>query len=90
MTLTAALVAVNPNGALLLDPSVKQIKLASSIHVLAFSSHGDLLVVESEGDFTMATWEKVYQTAKVICYREEEDESGGEEVSMRSDDVSKL
>ena len=67
---------------------MQQIKLASSIHVLAFSSRGDLLLVESEGDFTIDKWEEVHQRAKLICHGDEGDE--GEDVSMGSDDVSKL
>lgn len=90
MTLTATLVATNSVGTLAIDPSVQQIKLASSIHVLAFSSHGDLLVVESEGNFTIDTWEEVHRRAKLICHGEEGDESESEDVSMDSDDVSKL
>ncbi|KAL9063836.1 MAG: hypothetical protein Q9161_009238 [Pseudevernia consocians] len=91
-TLTATLVAVNSNSTLVIDPSVQQIKLASSIHVLAFSSRGDLLVVESEGDFTIDKWEEVHQRAKLICHGDEgdESESESEDVSMDSDDVSKL
>lgn len=68
MTLTATLVAVSSNGTMVNDPSVQQIKLASSIHVLAFSSHGDLLAVESEGDFTIDIWEEVNQRAKLVCH----------------------
>lgn len=92
MTLTATLVAVNSKDTLIPDPSVQQIKLASSIHVLAFSSHGELLVVESEGDFTMDTWEEVYQKAKLICHGEEEykGENESEDMSMNSEDVSNL
>ena len=90
MTLTATLIAVNSNHTLVADPSVQQIKLASSIHVLAFSSHGNLLVVESEGSFTIDIWEEVHRKAKLICHGEDEDESASEDVSMDSDDVSKL
>lgn len=90
MTLSVALVTVNPKGILLLEPSVQQIKLASSIHVLAFSSQGDLLVVESEGDFTIDKWEEVYQKSKLICHGEEGNGSESEDVIMSLDDVSKL
>ena len=90
MTLTATLVAVNPDATLTKDPSVQQVKLASSIHVLAFSSHGVLLVAESEGDFMMDTWEEVHQKAKLNCHGENEEESESEDVSMTSDDVLKL
>lgn len=90
MTLTTTLIAVNPNGILVVDPSVQQIKLASSIHVLAFSSHGGLLVVESEGEFTIDKWEEVHQKAKLICHGDEGNESESDDMSMNSDDVSRL
>ena len=90
MTLTATLVAVNPDATLTTKPSVQQVKLASSVHVLAFSSHGVLLVAESEGDFTIDTWEEAYQKAKLHCHGENEEENESEDVSMTSDDVFKL
>lgn len=90
MTLTATLIAVNSNGALVVKPSAEQIKQASSIHALAFSSHGDLLVVESEGDFTLDTLDEVHQKARLICYGEERDESESEDVSMELDDMPTL
>lgn len=92
MTLTATLVAVDSNGALVVKPSAEQIKQASSIHVLAFSSYGDLLVIESEGDFTLDTLDEVQQKARLVCYGEERDESesGSEDVSMGMDDVPTL
>lgn len=90
MTLTATLVAVSSKGTLIHDPSVQQVKLASSVHVLAFSSHGNLLVVESEGDFTIDTWERVHQKVKLICHGEEGDESESEDESMNSNDTPKL
>ena len=90
MTLTATLVAVNPDATLTIDPSIQQVKLASSIHVLAFSSHGVLVVAESEGDFTMDTWEEAHQKAKLHCRGENGEESESEDVSMTSDDVPKL
>lgn len=90
MTLTATLVAVDSNSALVVKPSAEQIKQASSIHVLAFSSYGDLLVVESEGDFTLDTLDEVHQKARLICYREERDESDSEDLSMELDDVPTL
>ena len=94
MTLTATLIAVDLNGTLMVDPSVQQIKMASSIHVFAFSSSGDILVVESEGAFTIDTLDEVHQRAKFICNKDEmnvgEAESTSEDISMRLDDVSKL
>ena len=90
MTLTATLVAVNSDATLTADPTVQQVKLASSIHVLAFSSDGVLLVAESEGDFMMDTWEEAHQKAKLHCHGENEEESESEDVSMTSENVFKL
>ena len=84
------LISVDSNGTLVVDPFVLQTKLASSIHVLAFSSDRDLLVVESEGDFTIDLWDEVYQRARLTCHGEEGSENENEDVTMRSDAVSKL
>lgn len=64
--------------------------MALSVHVLAFSSLGDLLVAESWGDFSIETWESVYEKALVICHGSEEDESDQEDVSMDSKDDVQL
>ena len=49
------------------DSQLASIRAASSVHVMAFTSHGDLLVAESEGDFTLQDWEAVHDAAKAIC-----------------------
>ena len=61
------MIAVDSRDVLTQDPSPKQVEAATSVHVLAFSSHGDLLVVESEGQFDMVIWEKVAEAAKRVC-----------------------
>lgn len=87
MTLTAILISVKENGGVAPSPSAQDLEAATSIHVLAFSSHGDLLVVESEGHFTIDTWEKVYAKARLICYGEKEEDSGSEDLSMDEEDT---
>lgn len=67
MTFTSTLIAINSRDVLTQDPSPKEVETATSVHVLAFSSHGDLLVVESEGQFDMVIWEKVAEAAKQVC-----------------------
>ena len=67
MTLTPALIAVDLEGSLQRDPSTKQCQDADSVHVLAFSSKGDLLLVESEGEFNLNIWERVYAEAIQLC-----------------------
>ncbi|MCJ1470663.1 exosome non-catalytic core subunit rrp46 [Pseudocyphellaria aurata] len=66
-TFTSTLVVVDPHGRLVPDPSAQQVHSASSVHVFAFSSRGDLLLVESEGSFDLAVWEQVVEQARQIC-----------------------
>ena len=80
--MTAALIAVDSRNNLLLpNPTAKDLRAASSVHVLAFSSFGEILVVESEGEFTMELWEGVHAKAKEICLGKEGGKDG-EDVSM--------
>lgn len=90
MTLTSTLIAVKECGGLGPSPSAQDLSAATSIHALAFSSHGDLLVVESEGYFTLEKWEEVYTRARSICHEEEEEESGSDDVSMGSQGGARL
>lgn len=69
-TATATAVAiVHRDGAkrAVVDPTQRDIETAQSVHVLAFTSHDELLLAESEGDFTVKEWDDVYETAKRIC-----------------------
>ncbi|KAK0657518.1 hypothetical protein B0T16DRAFT_452966 [Cercophora newfieldiana] len=69
-TATSAIVAVvSQDGAseLVADPSPREVEAAQSVHVLAFTSQDELLLAESEGDFTVKEWDDVYDTAKRIC-----------------------
>jgi exosome complex component RRP46 len=71
-TATATAVAVvHQDGAkkTIVDPSPREIETAQSVHALAFTSHGGLLLAESEGDFTVKEWDDLYETAKGICCR---------------------
>lgn len=68
--MSSTLLAINgvaPTSRIIENPSVQEIERASSIHVLAFTSHGDLLVAESEGSFTLAEWNTVHDRAVNIC-----------------------
>lgn len=40
---------------------------ASSMHFFVFTSGGDLLATESEGDFDVAEYHRAYQTASASC-----------------------
>lgn len=81
-TLTSTLIVVDPYGKLVQDPSAKQIHSASSVHVLAFSSHGDLLLVESEGSFGIDAWEEVVEKASYICHGAEAADNDSDHASM--------
>lgn len=70
VTMTCSLLAINGSGlasSIIENPSVLEIQQAASIHVLAFTSHGDLLVAESEGSFTLEEWNVVHDRAKHMC-----------------------
>ena len=84
MTLTATLIAVDLHGQLIPKPTSQQLASASSLHVLAFSSHGDLLIAESEGSFSMETLEEVHEEAVRICQGGADSDSGSEDVNMNA------
>ena len=70
MTLTAVLIAVKNGGfvqEVTHNPSLDEIRNSNSLHVLAFTSRGELLVAESEGSFTMDQWDDVFDKAKLYC-----------------------
>lgn len=90
MTLTATFIAVDRNQQLFFEPCSQDVKTASSLHVFAFSSNRDLLVVESEGEFGIEIWQEVYQKAKLICLGLESDYSESEDTSIDSNNDAKL
>lgn len=67
MTFTSTLIAVSRSGELVRKASVKALKEAASLHVLAFSSLGELLLAESEGAFDVDIWDQVYRWAEKDC-----------------------
>jgi exosome complex component RRP46 len=66
VTMSCTLLALNDSG-IIENPTVSEIQGASSIHVLGFTSHDDLLVAESEGNFTLEGWNRVCDRAEEIC-----------------------
>lgn len=50
-----------------MDPSPREADKSRSVHVLAFTSSSELLLAESEGDFTMTEWDQVYETSRSAC-----------------------
>ncbi|CAG8950335.1 hypothetical protein HYFRA_00006828 [Hymenoscyphus fraxineus] len=71
--LTSVSIAIHADGKsrkLITHPSLKEFEGASSVHIMAFTSHGELLVVESQGTFTLEDWEEVFETGKALCHAE--------------------
>lgn len=69
-TATAAVIAIvsdEDKTRLVVDPSERELDTANSAHVFAFTSDGQLLLAESQGDFSMAGWKDAHATAKKIC-----------------------
>lgn len=66
-TASAVLVIVDQDGSIVLNPQEKQIVGSRSIHAMAFDQHGDQLMDESSGEFTMHDWESVFEVAQRAC-----------------------
>jgi exosome complex component RRP46 len=60
---------------ILQNPNISQFQSAESVHVLAFTSHGELIVAESEGSFTLEEWDEVHDVGKRLCWTGPEQES---------------
>lgn len=88
MILTSTLIAIDAFGKLTIDPSVKEVHLASSIHVIAYSSQGDLLVIESEGSFSIDILEQVVETASQVCRGQMSESSNNVDVHMEEGAMS--
>jgi len=67
MTVTSSLLALMDDGKIIQHPTTREIQQATSVHVLAFTSHGELLVDESEGDFNIDDWDLIFEKARHIC-----------------------
>jgi exosome complex component RRP46 len=67
MTTTSALLATMDDSKIIQYPTIREIHQATSLHVLAFTSHGELLVAESEGDFSIDDWDLIFEKASRIC-----------------------
>lgn len=66
-SLTATFLAITEKGNILQNPSLLETQTAQSIHALAFTSHAEPLVIESQGSFTPAQWDEVCIQAEKIC-----------------------
>ena len=82
MTLMSTYASVDCNDLIMTEPSYQYIRTAASTHLFAFSSNGDLLINESEGEFNMDVWEEACQRARLYCLGMESDIVESEDMSM--------
>lgn len=69
-TLTSAVLAIVTQDGIdkiIANPSAREIELSRSHHVFAFTSHDDLILNESEGEFTLKEWDSVLEAARRQC-----------------------
>jgi exosome complex component RRP46 len=65
---TATILAiVGDDEKVLVDPSPAEADKAKSVHALGFTSDDELLLMESEGEFTVDEMKKVLATAEKVC-----------------------
>ncbi|KAF4122434.1 exosome complex component RRP46 [Geosmithia morbida] len=75
---TATLLAVPSSGdgagagAATIDPDPVQASQAKSVHVLGFTSDGELLLAESQGSFSPDEWREVLRTGEQVCCRKKD------------------
>jgi exosome complex component RRP46 len=75
VTLTSVLLALTSDGSsrsILRNPTLTDLQTVDSVHVLGFTSHGELLIAESEGSFTIDDWSELYNAGKRLCCDENE------------------
>ncbi len=66
----AAVFALHYEGekrVLVADPSPRQLEQAQSTHVVAFTSLDELLLAESDGDFSLEDWGAVCGAGRKLC-----------------------
>ena len=78
-TMVAALAAVRDGGEVVVEPEEKALVGCKSVHAMAFTSQGDMLLDESVGDFDVGQWqtvaEKLKKAAMAATASKGEDES---------------
>ena len=90
MTMASVFLTVDSGGSVVAGTPLRILENASSIHALAFSLQGGLLMVESEGSFDLKTWETVAEIAESKCRDSTTIEAGQEDVEMKGDDKAPL
>jgi len=76
--LVALYTAEGKNTALVLDPTEKEVAVAASLHVFAWSSRGELVLAESEGAFEIEAWEEAAEAARNRCLGTKTQASAGD------------
>ncbi|KAH8675965.1 hypothetical protein BX600DRAFT_432502 [Xylariales sp. PMI_506] len=69
-TLTSAVFAIASQGEqsrIIIDPTAREAEESRSLHAFAFTSRDELVLAESEGDFTLKEWDDVLATARKQC-----------------------
>ncbi|KAJ2999072.1 hypothetical protein NUW58_g114 [Xylaria curta] len=62
-----AIVSEDGHRRIIANPTARQVQQSQSFHVLTFTSQNDLILAESEGNFTMKEWDDVYSAARGQC-----------------------
>ncbi len=66
-TMSSTFLALMDDGKINQHPTIHEIQRALSVHVFAFTPHGELLINESEGNFIIDDWDMVFERAQSIC-----------------------
>ncbi|KAL2877730.1 exosome non-catalytic core subunit rrp46 [Colletotrichum sp. CLE4] len=72
----ATLAVVEKGDKIIVDPSPLEIDQSKSLHVVIFTSQNDLLLLESEGTFSMAEWDEVISKGQLVCSQHRQAEVG--------------
>ena len=66
-TSTVLAIPAGEEGSIIVDPTPAEAEKAQSLHCLGFTSDDELLLMESDGSFSVDQWKKVMQTAERVC-----------------------
>ena len=72
-TFVSTVVQVDKVGNIATQTDSKKIAKARSLHVFTFSSEGDLLLIESEGAFTLSEFSTLVEMARKTCLGSQSD-----------------
>ncbi|KAG9238779.1 hypothetical protein BJ875DRAFT_3387 [Amylocarpus encephaloides] len=89
---TSVLIAAHKDGAitsLTPNPSLVGFESADSVHVLAFTLEGKLLLAESQGTFTLDDWDNILEMAGSVCVpKDGADIEGGVRIEETKEDMT--